>query len=271
MARKKVDLAPRLIINPPIPPTAKNITVKDDHPLWQFFHDQQFLRRYDTLDKTGRPWTIPELRRKSFNDLHSLWYACLKERNILAREQHLLNVDGEQPESPYLTLSDQIRETMWRIRHVLSERHHSFERSQPLLPEYKEKLLIEFKENFLNAPKEEEAELQESLKRLQYAIFGISEVIADNVVDKHFVEGLKFIANIKLERYAKNHPDYQELTPITDAGEAFVLFHAESTEEGIKESIEAVKNLRENDIRVPRLSELATVSQFVNDLIEESE
>lgn len=263
-----------LKITAPVPPTVENIKCPEDHPLWQFFADKKFMRTVDELDMSSRPWSIPELRRKSFDDLHSLWYTCLKERNILARENHLLKNSVEGHQGQYEELAEKIRTTMWRIRHVLSERDWAFKIAKEEFATEKEAFIAEFEKEFLETPQEEDEDAFEKLGRFQKAVFGISEFIDENRVDRAFVDGLKFVANLKLKKFAARDETvraFLEETPsqvVVDAGEAFVLFTAENNLNDIREACSAVQDLRQEGNTVSRYVELNTVSKYVKQLAQ---
>lgn len=52
---------------------------------WTSF--RSFRTNTVTHSHLGRPWTARELRRKSFKDLHVLWYVIARERNLLATQR----------------------------------------------------------------------------------------------------------------------------------------------------------------------------------------
>mmetsp|Transcript_17394 Transcript_17394/g.25226 ORF Transcript_17394/g.25226 Transcript_17394/m.25226 type:complete len:178 (-) Transcript_17394:130-663(-) len=72
----------------------------------------------------GRSWTVKELRRKSFDDLHSLWFVLYKEYNMLLTEANLSRRKGlvfPQPERKV-----KVKKSMGAIKHVLGERKRDF-------------------------------------------------------------------------------------------------------------------------------------------------
>ncbi|KAI9256902.1 mitochondrial 39-S ribosomal protein L47 (MRP-L47)-domain-containing protein [Sporodiniella umbellata] len=93
--------------------------------LYQFFENNQALPEQIW---TGRSWKAKELRQKSFEDLHKLWYVLLKERNLLATQKH----EASRLNIPTQTWTNRGRmmkcqKSMARIKCVLNERQREFE------------------------------------------------------------------------------------------------------------------------------------------------
>ncbi|KAK8797297.1 hypothetical protein WA158_004505 [Blastocystis sp. Blastoise] len=86
----------------------------------------------------GRAWKASELRRKSFEDLHKLWYVLLKERNVLLTERYdaqARNVQMSHPER-----LSRVNCSMARLKTVLSERQKIFNESQVKVQEEVQKI-----------------------------------------------------------------------------------------------------------------------------------
>ncbi|KAF8933243.1 mitochondrial 39-S ribosomal protein L47 (MRP-L47)-domain-containing protein [Dissophora ornata] len=72
---------------------------------------------------TGRAWRASELRVKSFDDLHKLWFVLLKERNLLAaqkEEARRFHISKQYFSNKGRQIKCQ--KSMARIKFVLNER-----------------------------------------------------------------------------------------------------------------------------------------------------
>ena len=72
----------------------------------------------------GRAWRAAELRGKSFEDLHKLWFVLLKERNHVKSLRAAARAAGEGDILNPHRLT-KLRRSMARIKLVLSERAHA--------------------------------------------------------------------------------------------------------------------------------------------------
>nr|KAJ3418206.1 39S ribosomal protein L47, mitochondrial [Polyrhizophydium stewartii] len=78
---------------------------------------------------TGRAWLSAELRNKSFDDLHKLWWVCIKELNKLYSQR-----DEARRFSMYFPHVERIRQlTMGRIKNVLWGRRQAWLQAQHVL------------------------------------------------------------------------------------------------------------------------------------------
>ncbi|GAA5874968.1 hypothetical protein JCM16303_004963 [Sporobolomyces ruberrimus] len=103
-------------------------TNTENHPLWKFFHNKESLEVPDKRkDYSSRSWTSFELRRKSFEELHALWYVLLRERNVLLtqrEEARRLRVDLVG----FTAVPEKLRmcqKSMARVKQTISERRHA--------------------------------------------------------------------------------------------------------------------------------------------------
>ncbi|KAL4931299.1 mitochondrial 54S ribosomal protein uL29m [Aspergillus undulatus] len=121
----------------PKPVSPENLEKRDTtpgHGLWAFFpKDRQALSTPEYDNAHGRSWSIQELREKSWDDLHCLWWVCVKERNRIATsdlERQRLKAGYGEWESQERDRA--IRVTQNSIKHVLRERWYAWEDAQAL-------------------------------------------------------------------------------------------------------------------------------------------
>ncbi|CAD6449416.1 25c77dc5-e1cf-41bd-a64a-49cdc98a5547 [Sclerotinia trifoliorum] len=108
------------------------VKVDEDHGLYEFFrHKDKALSTPAEEGNHGRPWSAEELRGKSWEDLHSLWWICCKERNRIATESYerdRLEAGYGEEDSEKRDMT--VRRTQRAIKQVLTERYYSWQEAQ---------------------------------------------------------------------------------------------------------------------------------------------
>ncbi|EGO23996.1 hypothetical protein SERLADRAFT_392744 [Serpula lacrymans var. lacrymans S7.9] len=141
-----------------------DVEVDPGHGLWAFFRKKEIngSTQYETIEPrdaiaedTGRSWKAVELRRKSFKDLHTLWYLVLKERNLLATQREEgRRIGVSNPGALAATTKmHQCRKTMARIKFVINERRLVFEKHAEALKFVKTEIAVEPSQKTRAAPR----------------------------------------------------------------------------------------------------------------------
>ncbi|KAG2443440.1 hypothetical protein HXX76_001798 [Chlamydomonas incerta] len=109
-------------------------TSRPSADLREFF---DWASREGNSESYGRGWQVEELRLKSWQDLHKLWYVSLKERNLLLTEMSWKRVPKDADhqlargipvgaasveEDPHRLRYQAVQGTLRHIRQVLEER-----------------------------------------------------------------------------------------------------------------------------------------------------
>lgn len=105
------------------------IEVDPNHGLWGFFPEQgKLLATPKQTEEHGRAWTVEELRKKSWDDLHALWWVCCKERNMLSTSRaELLRTKVGFGEREIDARDEEVMKTQRAIKHVLTERYYTWQ------------------------------------------------------------------------------------------------------------------------------------------------
>ncbi|XP_039016739.1 39S ribosomal protein L47, mitochondrial-like isoform X1 [Hibiscus syriacus] len=88
------------------------------NPLEQFFEADRNLDDQKTCLRSKLK--ASELRLKSWDDLHKLWYVLLKEKNMLMTQRQMLQAQNLRFPNPERI--PKVRKSMCRIKQVLTER-----------------------------------------------------------------------------------------------------------------------------------------------------
>lgn len=143
-----------------------------DHGLWGFFDaSKQALIESDAELSHGRAWTYKELTYKAFDDLHKLYWVCVKEQNrALTRKKEHSRLEAGYGEAENEERVTEVRKTMETIRIVLVHRQLSYLKARGLISEkYVRDMLETPSEDPLEADNEFVTSLEETQQPQQQA------------------------------------------------------------------------------------------------------
>ncbi|KAF9013282.1 mitochondrial 39-S ribosomal protein L47 (MRP-L47)-domain-containing protein [Cyathus striatus] len=128
------------------------VPVREDHGLYGIDGEDA----YETVEEpqyqqsvSGRAWKASELRLKSFQDLHTLWYVTLRERNLLATQKEEARRMGVMSSQFYVSRArlEACRKTMAHIKAVINERRLAYlkavELAEKEVEEYHNKVVLQ--------------------------------------------------------------------------------------------------------------------------------
>ncbi|XP_033338431.2 mitochondrial ribosomal protein L47 [Megalopta genalis] len=97
-------------------------TTSKQNDLMEFFDDEKNWGKNRVL--VGRSWRQEELRLKSNEDLHKLWYVLLKERNMLLTMEEVYKKKYEYFPNPERI--DKVEDSMSNLETVVRERNRAY-------------------------------------------------------------------------------------------------------------------------------------------------
>ncbi|KAM0718413.1 hypothetical protein Q7P37_005483 [Cladosporium fusiforme] len=114
------------------PARRSKVETSENHGLWEFFNaDRVALQTPVQIHAHGRGWTLQELRAKSWDDLHRLWWVCLKDINrVMTNEAERIRLDAGYGQYEAEMRLDEIRQTQKNIKICLTQRWYSWEEAR---------------------------------------------------------------------------------------------------------------------------------------------
>ncbi|TVY68674.1 54S ribosomal protein L4 [Lachnellula suecica] len=133
--RQPVSVSKEPLPKPVLDPKKRSqVQVDENHGLWGFFHSRDKPLNTPEEDAAhGRAWSVEELRRKSWEDLHALWWVCCRERNIIATADHeRTRVEAGYGADESLRRARMVKTTQRGIKQALTERYYSWRDAEEL-------------------------------------------------------------------------------------------------------------------------------------------